>query len=247
MLMLCWHNGAMGHVTMALLECCTNEGNREFPSFVPGQNLHHFRSSCGWYRTRHPNCDIPAERKLGNRTLACTSRSDFGRFLILLMGLEKSIGSTPKFNSPITYKQEGQTYGDQLESLSLTLRDKVYSERDWLMDADMCLDVLDYWQSPASICQLLSDCGLTPVINRVHEYCHLVSASNQRFFDKIATCRNVVDHVFNKADLQIELDFWQVAVCHAMLLHRSRMSHEDVLIFDRHPMHTRNFMEIFNV
>lgn len=232
---------------MALLECCTKEGNRKFPSFVAGKNLHHFQPRHRWYQPRHPHCNIAEERALGNKTLSCTSRSDHGRFMIVLMGLNKWIGNQPQFNFPVTYKQTGSSYGDQLEILSLTLRDKIYRDSDWLLDADQILDVLDYWKDHDAVIQVVTDCGLTPIPQRVREFCSIASNSNQEFLDKVSTCRDVVNWVIEKKDHALSLDFFQVAICHSMLLQNFGVQHQDVLLFQTHPTHTKDFMEIFDV
>ena len=58
------------------------------------------------------------------------------------MGLKKWIGNVPDYNDPVVYKQFGQTYGEQLEILSVTLKDKTQSDSDWYVDCDYKLDII---------------------------------------------------------------------------------------------------------
>ena len=144
MLVFCYHSGALGHATMALIETCTKEGNNEFPSFIERQHLHHFIPRGVLYQKKHPECDVYLEQASGNKVACSTSTTYFGRYLIILMGLSKWVGDVPKYNDAVLYNQHGQTYGEQLETLSVTLLDKTQSDSGWYMDCDYKLDIVDY-------------------------------------------------------------------------------------------------------
>lgn len=247
MLVLCYHNGALGHAAMALLECCTREGNQNFPSFLPGRNLHHFQSKSRLFLVRHPFCDIACEKTENNQVLSSTSQSDFGRFLTLLMGLNKWTGALPAYNTPVIFNQQGQTYGEQLEILSVTLSDKVYSDADWYMDADYLLEILDYWYDYDGLVKIINQCNLTALPDRVEDFSGMVAKSNEIYFNSVKSCFDVVDKIQKNIEEPIDLDFWQVAVCHAKLLHDLNLSHQMVKLFRHPPKHTSDFMEIFNL
>ncbi len=246
MLVFCYHNGALGHATMALIETCTKEGNTEFPSFFEQKNLHHFKPKCKLFRIRHPDCDINAEHRLGNTVACSTSSSYFGRHLVLLMGLKKWIGNLPDLNQPVTYKQYGQTYGEQLEIIALTLKDKVVSDSDWFMDADCVLDIVDYWTNTDRVAKWLALCGYTPVIDKVTEFCNQVSRANQYYHDIITKCFGIVDDVTLGKVYPIEISFYETAICHSLLLQHYAKSHIDTKLFSCAPTSTQNFIEIFN-
>ena len=58
MITICYHNGALGNTLGALLASCTKEGGEKFPSFLKGQNLHHFIHSGNLYKIRHPKINL---------------------------------------------------------------------------------------------------------------------------------------------------------------------------------------------
>ena len=148
MLVLCYHNGALGHTVTALMDCCTEEGNVEFPSFVKGKNLHHHKPRSTFYKVRHPAIDINKEKAEGNTVISSSSFSTFGRLLIILMGLKKWTNAVPEFNSPVLFRQDGDSIQEQLEVLSNTLLDKVISDNGWFTDVDYVLILLTSSSNP---------------------------------------------------------------------------------------------------
>ena len=244
MLVFCYHNGAMGHVTMALIETCTKEGTNKFPSFFDQQNLHHYIPQGVLYQLKHPECNVSEEQAAGNKVACSTSMSHFGRYLILLMGLKKWIGSVPDYNDSVVYKQLGQTYGEQLEILSVTLRDKIQSDLDWYVDSDYALDIVDYWSNPAHVLKWIEQLGFSPVHDRVEEFCKIVSTSNQTFYDSVAKCQKIVDDVILKNVRDINLSFYETAMCHSMLLMRYNVSHIDLKLLHAPPISTSHLIEI---
>lgn len=244
MLVMCYHNGALGHATMALIETCTKEGNSEFPSFIDQQNLHHYTPQYSLFQLKHPNCDVLAEQKLGNKVACSTATTYFGRYLVLLMGLKKWVGDMPDLNNPVVYNQFGQTYGEQLEILSVTLKDKTQSDSDWYVDCDYKLDIVDYWLNPVHVATWLAQLGFVPVQHRVEEFCKLVSTSNQWYYDSVLTCQQVVDDVILKKARDISLSFYETAVCHSMLLRHYDVSHIDLKLLNAPPTSTNHLIEI---
>ena len=244
MLVFCYHNGALGHTTMALIEACTKEGNKEFPSFIDQQNLHHYIPRCILFQLKHPECNVSAEQASGNKVSCSTSTTWFGRYLILLMGLKKWVGDVPDYNDPIVYKQHGQTYGEQLEILSVTLKDKILSDSDWYVDCDYKLDIVDYWQHPEHVSAWLAQLGFTPIHRRVEEFCKLVSASNQLYYDTVLKCQQIVDDVILKKVREINLSFYETAMCHSMLLRHYNVSHIDLKLLHAPPTSTGHLLEI---
>lgn len=244
MLVFCYHNGALGHTTMALIETCTEEGNTEFPSFIDQQNLHHYVPRRVLYKLRHPECNVSVEQALGNKVACATSTTYFGRYLILLMGLKKWVGDVPDYNDPVVYKQPGQTYGEQLEILSVTLRDKTQSDQDWYTDCDYKLDIVDYWQNPVHVSAWLAHLGFTPVQKRVEEFCKLASATNQLYYDSVVKCQQIVDDVVLKKVREITLSFYETAMCHSMLLRHYSVSHVELKLLHVPPTNTSHLIEI---
>ena len=244
MLVFCYHNGALGHTTMALIETCTKEGNSEFPSFVNQQNLHHYIPQCDLYQLKHPECNVSAEQALGNKVACSTSTTYFGRYLILLMGLKKWVGGVPDYNNPVEYKQFGQTYGEQVEILSVSLKDKTQSDSDWYVDCDYKLDIIDYWKNPVYVSEWLVQLGFTPVYERVEEFSKLVSASNQLYYDIVIQCQHTVDDVILRKVREVNLSFYETAMCHSMLLRHYNISHIDLKLLHATPTSTSDLIEI---
>jgi hypothetical protein len=244
MLVFCYHNGALGHATMALIDTCTKEGTEKFPSFVKNQNLHHYIPQCKLYQTKHPECNVSIEQALGNKVACSTSMNYFGRYLILLMGLKKWAGHIPDYNDPEAYKQIGQTYGEQLEILSVTLKDKTQSDSDWYVDCDYKLDVIDYWLSPERVSKWLQNLELEPVDYLVEEFCMMVAASNQGYYDSIKNCEQIVNDVALKKVRDIDLTFYETAMCHSMLLRHYNVSHIDLKLLHTRPTSTSDLIEM---
>lgn len=196
---------------------------------------------------QHPDCDVKAVQQSGRKVFSASSKSDFGRFLIVLMGLEKWTGKVPEYNNPSLYKQTGSTYGEQLEVLSLTMKDKVYNDADWFVNTDYMLDILDYWHSSERIEQWIHDCGYTPVPELVKDFCRLVAETNQTYYNKIQMCFDAVDKILHGTNSVIDLDFLQVVICHSKLLHMSKQNHQTVKLFTEHPTRTQDFNRLFDL
>jgi hypothetical protein len=247
MLVFCYHNGAMGNSTMALIETCTKEGTAKFPSFFEKQNLHHYKRQGVLFQLKHPVCNVEQEQSLGNQVACSTATTNFGRYLILLMGLKKWVGDEPDLDHRVIYKQYGQTYGEQLEIVSVTINDKVKSDTDWFMDADHVLDIVNFWNNHLKVIEWIEKCGFTPNHMLVEKFCKKVAHTNQYYYDIISHCFNVVDSVIQSKVHPIELSFYETAMCHSLLLDHYKKSHIDIKLLDQSPTSTKNFIEIFNV
>lgn len=246
MLVLCYHNGALGHATAALIDCCTLEGGRDFPLFYQAKNLHHHSYSRGLYKVNHPDCNVLHEKNNGNRVASISSKSSFGRLLILLMGLKKWTKDEPALDRVVSYKQYGDTYGEQLEILSLTIWDKINSDDDWFLDADCVLDIVDYWNSTSNVSSWVRQCGFTPDDRRVNYFCQQIANINQTYYDRINVCTNLVSDVIKGKNYSFDLSFYEAAMCYAMLLGHYKKSHRDVKLLATHPTNTQQFWSMFN-
>jgi hypothetical protein len=198
------------------------------------------------YQVKHPYINIEQERKHNNIVISSSSKSVFGRLLILLMGLLKSNAqTTPEFNTPIVYKQNGTMFGEQLEILSLTLKDKISKEADWYTDVDYQLDVVDFWTNPLGIEKFLLDCNLTPIPVRVLEFCQKVRETNAVYFDTVKKCVTITQDVINNQEYNIDLTFYEAAMCHMLLLQHFDKSHQEIKLVQCTPTNTTSFIQIF--
>jgi len=245
MLVLCYHNGALGHTVSALIECCTKEGGRELPSFVKNQNLHHFEPTHSLHIVDHPLCDILTRRDQGYTVLSSSSRSLQGRLLIITMGLAKWFGRMPEYNQPSLYKQGTGSYGEQLEILAVTLKDKIVSDQDWFLDADIVLDIMSFWTNSKDIVESLYQMGLTPDEQKVETFCHQVMVTNQIYFDTVEKTFEVVEQVINNESVDIELSFLQEAMTCALLMIKNNALHDQTKILLSKPTSTKHFRQIF--
>jgi hypothetical protein len=244
MLVVCYHNGALGHTLTALLDCCTEEGNLGFPSFVKGKHLHNHKPQSTFYCVRHPMVDMDHERKIGNTIISSTSMTTHGRLLILLMGMIKNYKCCPEFNSPVFYNQGNGTFGEQIEVLSYTLQTKV-NHGQWFHDTDVVLDILNFWIDPDAVIKFIHDCGLTPNNLKVLEFCKLVTETNQEYFDTMQKCIKITNDVVDQQSYDINLNFFETAMCHSMLLEKTSKHYQDLLLLKSAPQSTDNFIEIF--
>jgi hypothetical protein len=245
MIVFCYHNGALGHATSALIECCTQEGGRDFPLVYLGENLHHFSAEQKLFCIKHPECNVTQEKKLGNFVISTSSSSMIGRFLILLMALKKWNNDEPEYNHRAVYKQHGSTYGEQLEILSLTLLDKVKLDSDWFVDTHCVLDILDYWNNVSNVVDWLINIGLTPIPDCVDIFCQQIAKSNQHYYNVVNKCVDVVKDTVAGKDYNIDLSFYEVAMCHAMLLNHYNKSHTETKLLLAPPIYTHDLRNIF--
>lgn len=246
MISLCYHNGALGHCAMALLECCSLQGKGTMPKFKLGNNLHHYQYTGHLAKFCHPYCDIDAEKKNQNLVLSSTSKSKFGRYLIILMGLYKWNKDVPDFNKNLVYKQHGKNVGEEIEILSLTLRDKVNKDDDWYTNADVCLEILDYWNKKSNITQVLIECNLTPIESRVELFCNSVAKANQKYFDKIKKCYTIAEDVIKNKIYKINIDFLESAIIHGILIDFTMSDHTALKLLENNPTSTQDFIRVFN-
>lgn len=246
MLVLCYHNGALGHTVGALMDCCTEEGTQDFPSFVPGMHLHHHSSKSKFYKVCHPWIDIPKEKQHNNTVISASSYSTFGRLLIVLMGLKKWHKSVPNENSPLLYRQDGDSVQEQIEVLSNTLFDKVSTDHEWYLDVDHVLDITNFWNDPNCISTFLTKCGLHPVDYKVKNFCQLVANSNQKYFDIIENCVKISNDILEGKVYDTGLDFFESAMCHMLLMKKlERRFYNQPRRLRCFPASTLDYIEIF--
>lgn len=217
--MLCYRNGALGHTVSALLNCCTHEGGLEkFPLFNKGKNLHHFKPGNNFYTVKHPEINISTERELGNFVISSSSRSEFGKLLILFMSYGKWYKHYPDFNAPINFNQGTGTYGEQIEILGRTVADVIKSDKDWFLEVDYVFDIMHFWNNTQGVVEFLKICNLTPELQAVEDFCNQVKISNETYFNSVKKCYVVAECVLKDVDQLVDLTFFEVAVCYALLL-----------------------------
>jgi len=241
---LCYHNGGLGHIAVALIESCTHQGREEFPVFIKNKNLHHYKQKTKLLQVKHPNCDVAEQQRQGKTVIASTSKGKFGRYLIILMGLIKWNNKVPQYMNKSVYKQNGASYQKQLETLALTLRDKVNNDQDWYIDADVIIDVVDYWKNPKAVCESISQCNLTPITPMVKTFCQKTAYTNKTYYQQIRKCFDTVDKVFKKVNTKVELDFFETAVCYALILDRLNLEHTKVQRLQTSPTSTADFIKV---
>ena len=246
MLVLCYHNGALGHTVTALMDCCTEEGGAEFPSFVKGKHLHHHRPLSTFYKVRHPIINIADEKASGNTIISSSSFSTFGRLLIILMGLKKWAKAVPEFNSPVLYRQDGATMHEQLEVLSNTLLDKVSTDSGWFTDVDHILDITNFFGNVNGVSAFLSDCGLTPIDNKVESFCRNVAISNQEYVDTVEKCVKISTDILDGKEYNIDLSFFETAMCHMLLMKQTgKRFYQQPRRLQKFPTSTVDYIKLF--
>ena len=246
MLVLCYHNGALGHTVTALMDCCTKEGGFAFPSFVKGKHLHHHQPRSTFYRVSHPVINIAKEKASGNTIISSSSFSTFGRLLIILMGLKKWTKAVPEFNSPVIYRQDGSTIHEQLEVLSNTLLDKVQTDSWWFTDVDHTLDITNFFDKPTEVSTFLSNCGLHPIEDKVESFCHNVAISNQEYVDTIEKCVKISTDILDRKEYSVDLSFYETAMCHMLLMEQTgKRFYEQPHRLQYFPTSTVDYIKLF--
>ena len=86
--------------------------------------------------------------------------------------------------------------------------------------------------------------GFTPVPERVEEFSKLVSASNQSYYDIVIQCQHTVDDVILRKVREVNLSFYETAMCHSMLLRHYNISHIDLKLLHATPTSTSHLIEI---
>lgn len=242
MLIICWRSGALGRTLSALIDCCTVEGGINFPIFYKNKNLHHYKSNTNFYLIKHPVCDIEYEKSIGNIVLSSTSYSKFGKLLILLMADLKN-----KQEFFVYDKTNSLGYFEQIEIISLTLRDMINSNDEWLLNATYSLDIIDFWKNPDNIFNVLSSCNLTPNKNLIIEFTKKVVHTNQVYYDNISKCFQIADKIKSKIIEEINLSFCEACICFSLILdYYNIQSLKDIKLLKKYPKSTKDFIEIFN-
>jgi len=246
MLVLCYHNGALGHTVTALMDCCTEEGSSEFPSFVKGKHLHHYLPQSKFYKVSHPIIDIAKEKAAGNTIISSSSFSTFGRLLIILMGLNKWSKAVPEFNAPVVFRQDGTTIQEQLEVLSNTLLDKISTDQWWFTDVDHVLDITNFFGEPNKVSTFLSNCGLHPIDEKVKSFCYAVAVSNQEYVDTIEKCVKISTDILDGKEYNVDLSFYETAMCHMLLMkHTGKRFYEQPHRLQYFPTSTVDYIKLF--
>jgi len=247
MLVLCYHNGALGHTVSALMDCCTEEGGASvFPSFAPGNHLHHHLPKSKFYRVQHPVINMALEKQRNNTVISASSYSITGRLLIVLMGLKKWFKKIPEFNAPVMLRQDGNTAHEQLETLSNTLFDKVSNNDGWYIEADHVLDITNFWRDANCVSLFLSECGLHPIENKVTSFCQMVANSNQEYFDIVENCVKIFNDILEGKVYEINQSFFEAAMCHMLLMkHLKKRFYEQPQRLKCFPASTLDYIKIF--
>jgi len=251
MLILCYHSGALGHTVSALLDSCTIEKG-EFPLFIKDKNLHHYKSKK--VTLSHPIIDIAKENELGNTVVSSTSHSNFGKILILHMGIYK-ISSIEEV-SEITEKNYSffgknilstHSYGEKLEILSKTIRDKLTNNGDWFTDVTPNLDILSFWNNTSAVVRFIEECGLAPDYTKVTKFCNLVVETNKKYYNDVMRWDAIVNLIIANNRQPLNLSFHDTVMIHSMLLTKMNLCHRDVKLLHILPTSTDDFINIVRI
>jgi hypothetical protein len=239
MLVLHYHNGAMGNTVGALWASCTIEGNTEIPIFNIGKNLHHFTHEKEFYSIKHPHIDIEYEKSKNNTIVCSTSNSVFGKLLILTMSFMKWHMRIPKFNEPCVFNQGNGSYGDQLEMLS----DTIISKLDTFDDKyDIIFDILWFWKDTSQIKQFLLNCQLSPIDTKIEEFVKIVTKTNNQYFEIVERCFLIADDVLCGKNYEITVNFFETAIIRALLKMKTT---DNLLLMSEPPKYITDFNKLF--
>ena len=245
MMILCYQQGALGHAVNALIDCCTKEGNNDFPLFSKNQNLHHYKSKTRLVGIVHPDCDVALFQQRGYVVISSTSKTFNGRLLVILMGLAKWFKKLPEFNNPIKkLEQFGDTFGEQIEILSASLTNLIKNESEWFSDANHTFDILNFWNDVQSVITFLKDIGLTPVNELVHKFCRKITYINQMYYNSVQKCVSIANNVINREIVDIDISFYEVAMIHCLLMEHLNRNHLELKLLDSTPKNTIEFINI---
>jgi len=248
MLVLCYHNGALGHTVAALLDSCTDE-KREFPLFIENKNLHHYKPTT--ISLRHPHCDVDQELKCGNTVISSTSHSQFGRLLILNLGLNKSPpyvviteNNYLKFGENI---KDSFSYGEKVEIISNTIKDKILSDNDWFSDIPINLDILSFWNDPISVANFISKCGKVPDLQKVNDFCDLVIKTNSKYFNQVTHWFQIVDLILSNKECSLNLSFYDIVMIHSILINKLNLNIQEIKLLTGPPSNTKDFINLIRI
>jgi hypothetical protein len=250
MITLWYRNGGMGHTVSAIFDYGTVEGGVSgFPVFYPGQHLHHQDPQKKFYKICHPYIDIDSENKSGNIIVSSTSESDFGKLLIILMGLQKWTNKIPDTMAPVNFNQILQgsenTFGDQIEILSLTIRDDITTYANWLTTGVKVFDIMWIWEDPGRIVEFLKSLNLTTIDDKVIKMCNDIRDANQQYFNEIKKCFDICDNICNNISHNIELNFLSEAVIHMLVLRHLKITdYNSVKLLKEKPTNTSDFIKL---
>jgi len=250
MITLWYRTGGLGHAVSTIFDYGTVEGMGEgYPTFHTGQHLHHQVPHQKFYKICHPYIDIESENKLGNIIVSSTSESDFGKLLIILMGLQKWTNKIPDASVPVNFNQILQgsenTFGDQIEILSQTIRDDITTQANWLTTGAKVFDVMWIWEDSGCIVEFLKSLNLTTIDDKVNKMCNDIRDTNQQYFNEIKKCFDICDNICNNISQDIELNFFSTAVVHMLLLKKLKIhDYTEVKLLQKQPRVTRDFKKL---
>jgi hypothetical protein len=274
MITLIQRPGASLHTLSALLDYCTVEGGLEgFPTMIPGNNLHthiddHKKIKKEFYDSKymHPFSDkilfgkifgkywtktnAVLFKKTKGLTLAPIAKNDFGKLLIFTMGVGKCFNKKlPPDDLQIDYS--GCTnLSEKIELVSLILSDVLKQNFEKFFGHNFPtyhIDVLWYWENPNNICTIIQQCGWTPIVNKVHDFCQRVTVFNALYYDTVEKSFGAFHSVVTGQNVPCNLTFYETAITHALLINHHRCTHpSQIKLIHQLPTSTGEFFNLYN-
>ena len=274
MIKLIQRGGAGYHTVAALLDYCTVEGNLSgFPDFEPGNNLHshitnHTQIKTKFYndtiihtmtddifytvengRYIHANNLTPIKYYGEDTTLAPIANNNFGRILILTMGIGKTKNKKlPPDDHQFDYSN-CTTLGSKLEKIAFSFRDELikdFAEFHGHRYPNYPIDVMWFYRNEyQKIIDAIVDCGWEPKPDKVKEFCKLVLTFNQKYYTILDNVIKTYNQVINKEVAQCDLTFYETASILALLEAEYNLDSPDkVKFFETIPTTTKEFFEL---
>lgn len=274
MITLIQRPGASLHTLSALLDYCTVEGGLEgFPTMIPGNNLHthihdHKKIKKEFYDPTYMHAfsdkivfgkifgkywsktTAVLYKKTKGLTFAPIARNDFGKLLIFTMGIGKCFDKKlPPDDSQIDYSS-CTNLSEKIELVSLILSDALKQSFEKFFGHDYPtyhIDVLWYWENPSNICTIIQQCGWTPIVDKVHDFCQRVTVFNALYYDTVKKSFGAFHNVVAGQNVPCNLTFYETAMAHALLINHYRCTHpSQIKLIHELPKTTSEFFNLYN-
>lgn len=188
--------------------------------------------------------------KVNGLTFAPISKNDYGRLLIFTMSIGKTYNKKlPPDDDRFDYSQ-CLNFADRIELISLAIADQLKMTFAEFFAHDFPtyhIDILWYWQNPEKICTVIEQCGWTPIVEKVYEFCKRVTVFNQSYYNMIEKSFAAFDQVLSYHDVACNLTFYETAMTHALLINHFKCNHpSQIKLIHQLPTSTGEFFNLYN-
>jgi hypothetical protein len=114
---------------------------------------------------------------------------------------------------------------------------------------DYPIDVLWFYHNDYyKIIDTIKNCGWTPKIEKVKEFCNQILQFNKPYYDILTNCITVYNNIINEEIAPCKLTIYETSMIHALLMKYQNISDpKQIKLIDKLPTSTEEFFNLYSI